>query len=688
MIRDDGITESRATREPIDEAAPEPMAKAKHALDKPKARKILTKLREWWDQEWDRQAHNRYQMAMDEDYYDGLQWSEEDALVLMERGQAPCVYNEIKPAIDWMLGTERRTRIDYKVLPRRKEGSKDAEVKTQVMKYLSDVNHTPMHRSKAFEQSIKAGLGWLEVGVKGDDTEPIYSRAQSWRQMLYDSNSTELDLSDARYLFRWRYVDLDIAEAYFPERKAVLRRSVIDGSDTGRDDDEDIWYMGARVTEPGRDFSSPGKYRPYDGAAFSLTKRERVKLIEAWYREPRRVQVNGGEGDSSVHDRAELEVRVAIYCDAGLLWEGQSPYTHNRFPFVPIWAYRRSRDNAPYGAVRQTRDPQDGVNKRASKAIWILSTNQIEMEEGAVDDIDELREEASRPDAVIVRKRGKEMTIHRDNALADQHIKLMENDRMMIRLSSGVTDENLGRQTNAHSGKAIIARQEQGSVVTTELFDNLRYAIQMAGEIELSLVEQYYTDERVIRLVGDRGQASFVEINTQDPQTGETLNDITAMKADFVVSQQDYRDSLRIAMFESLFDITGRLAQMAPEIAFKLLDLVVEMADIPNRDEIVSRIRGLNGMRDPESEPTPEEQAQMQQQAQMEAIQQEMAMAGAQAQLAEQQGKAEKVAADAVAAKLGAMKTAIDSAQLIAASPGAAPMADDLMAGAGYQPAG
>jgi hypothetical protein len=139
-------------------------------------------------------------------------------------------------------------------------------------------------------------------------------------------------------------------------------------------------------------------------------------------------------------------------------------------------------------------------------------------------------------------------------------------------------------------------------------------------------------------------------------------------------------------MFESLFDITGRLAQMAPEIAFKLLDLVVEMADIPNRDEIVSRIRGLNGMRDPESEPTPEEQAQMQQQAQMEAIQQEMAMAGAQAQLAEQQGKAEKVAADAVAAKLGAMKTAIESAQLIAASPGAAPMADDLMAGAGYQP--
>jgi hypothetical protein len=175
----------------------------------------------------------------------------------------------------------------------------------------------------------------------------------------------------------------------------------------------------------------------------------------------------------------------------------------------------------------------------------------------------------------------------------------------------------------------------------------------------------------------------FVEINARDPATGAMLNDITATKADFVVSQQDYRDSLRIAMFESMFDIVGRLAQMAPEVAFKLLDLVVEMADVPNRDEIVSRIRQLNGMRDPDSEMTPEEQMQAQQQAAMEAQQQQMAMAGAQAQLAEQQGKAAKMEGDAMTSKLGAMRTALETAHLAASAPGAAVMADDLMASAG-----
>jgi hypothetical protein len=176
-----------------------------------------------------------------------------------------------------------------------------------------------------------------------------------------------------------------------------------------------------------------------------------------------------------------------------------------------------------------------------------------------------------------------------------------------------------------------------------------------------------------------------VEINARDPETGAVLNDITATKADFIVSQQDYRDSLRVAMFESLLDIVSRLAQMAPEVAFKLLDLVVEMADVPNRDEIVARIRQLNGMRDPDSEPSPEEQQQMAQQAQLEGLQQQMAIADAQARLAEQQGKAEKIGSEAVASKIGAMKSALETAQMAASAPGAAPMADDIMRGAGYQ---
>lgn len=714
-IRDDGVLESVATSDMDDDyryggVSDESGAEEKppHPLDAPKKQRLLSRMREWFDQEWRRQAFNRFQMAMDEDYYDSMQWTEEDAAELMARGQAPVVYNEIKPTIDWMIGTERRTRIDYKVLPRRKGGGDDAEVKTKLLKYLSDTNKTPYARSAAFAKAAKAGLGWLEIGVRGDDTdEPLYHRSQDWRYVLYDSNGVELDLSDSRYLFRWKYVDEDIALACFPDRADLIKQAVVDGDTLSANENEDeLWYMGARVTEPGQDYASvsAGKYRPYDGSAFAFTRRERVKLIECWYRDPvKRQKFRGGQfdgevydprdpdhrteyenGDSSLYDRIEMQMRCAIYCETGLLFDGESPYRHNRFPLVPVWAYRRSRDNAPYGPIRPMRDSQDGLNKRNSKAVWILSSNRVEMEEGAVDDIEALRDEVARPDSVIVRKKGRDLQVSRDIQLAEEHLKLMDRDQQYIRNGGGVTSENLGRETNANSGKAIVARQEQGGVVTTEIFDNLRLAVQLAGEIELSLVEQFYTEEKVVRLVGDRGNASFVEINAEDPETGEILNDITAMQADFVVSEQDYRDSLRIAMFESLFEIVGRLAQMSPDTALNLLDLVVEMADVPNRDELVARIRKLNGQRDPESEPTPEELQTEQEKAAEIQEQKDIAKARALAELDELRAKAGKLSAEAVNRKLEAMYAAIQSGQLVVMNPGITPVADDLMTSAGF----
>ncbi len=717
-VRDDGITESysssdspaygSASREAGQQPESDDGQGKKHKYDSPESLKLLNRLREWFDQEWQRQAFNRYQMAMDEDYYDSLQYTEEDAAELMMRGQAPTVYNEIKPTIDWMIGTERRTRIDYKVLPRRKEDGDIAENKTKLMKYLSDTNKSPYSRSKAFGMTAKAGLGWLEVGARGDDSdEPVFYRSQSWRYMLYDSNGVENDLSDGRYVFRWKYLDDDVALAMFPDRKSVIKRSIVDGQTLGLHENEDeLWYMGARVTEPGQDFASAtaGKYRPYDGSAFSISRRDRAKIYECWYRVPvNKWKFRGGDYDGevynknraahvealkdsqcSLYDRIEMQIRCALFTDAGLLHDSESPYNHNRFPFVPIWAFRRSRDNAPYGPIRAMRDPQDSLNKRGSKALWILSSTEVTMDEGAVDDIDELREEVSRPDRIIVKKKGTELTISRDVQLAEEHLMLMDRDQSYIRNGGGVTEENLGRETNAHSGKAIIARQEQGSVVTTEIFDNLSYAVQLAGEIELSLIEQFFTEEKTVRLLGERGNAQFVEVNKRDEATGEVLNDITATQADFKVSEQDYRDSLRQAMFESLMDIVTRLAQLNPQVALNLLDLVVEMVDIPNRDEFVARIRQLSGMRDPEAEPTEEELLAEQQQKQLQDLQIQNAIETAAAELQKTLAQGEKFSADAINAILEGMYASIQAAALVTQNPSIAPIADELLTSAGY----
>jgi hypothetical protein len=80
-----------------------------HPLDGEEARKVHRRLLEWFYLERDKQAANRLDMAMDCDFYDNLQWDPDDAETLRNRGQMPLVYNEIAPAVDWIIGTERRT---------------------------------------------------------------------------------------------------------------------------------------------------------------------------------------------------------------------------------------------------------------------------------------------------------------------------------------------------------------------------------------------------------------------------------------------------------------------------------------------------------------------------------------------------------------------------------------------------
>ena len=244
-----------------------------------------------------------------------------------------------------------------------------------------------------------------------------------------------------------------------------------------------------------------------------------------------------------------------------------SIYRHNRYSLTPIWCYRRGRDRLPYGAIRRVRDIQQDLNKRASKALFMLNTNQIIADKGAVDDPNVARDEADRPDGYLEKNPGKQFEIRRDTDAATGQIQMMTLDAQSIQKSVGVNNENLGRQTNAVSGEAIKARQMQGSVSTTEPFDNLRFAVQTQGEKQLSLVEQFYTESKMIRLTGSRGALEWIKVNQPEMQPDGSvryINDITASMADFVVAEQDYAGTLRQVMFDG---ITAMAQRLPPEVA-------------------------------------------------------------------------------------------------------------------------
>jgi hypothetical protein len=200
----------------------------------------------------------------------------------------------------------------------------------------------------------------------------------------------------------------------------------------------------------------------------------------------------------------------------------------------------------------------------------------------------------------------------------------------------------MGRDTNAVSGKAIRARQEQGGVVTTAFFDNHRLAFKISGEIILSLMEQLYTEEKKVRITGgENGQnAEFLSINEIDPTTGQIIGDITSTQADFVISEQDYSATIRQAMFDSLTDM---IKTMDPNAAMSILDLVFEMSDLPGKEKFVDRLRKITGQRGAETVPTEEDIAAEQQKAAEAQAQMEAQNLLLQTQLAAEQAKVKKL---------------------------------------------
>lgn len=685
----------RKSRNPLPVYAdPKPMTPRQ--LDSNRMVDMHKRLLDYYMREVDRQRQNRIEQAQDEDFYDNIQWSEEDAEVLRERGQLPLVYNVVSASVDWVLGTERRTRTDFNVLPRRKEDGEQAQRKTQLLKYLADVNDSEFNVSRAFGDSVKVGVGWLEDSLATDgEGEPLSNRYESWRNMLWDSSALDFDLQDGRYMFRSKWIDLDVMQAIFPKRAGLLDRS----ADAANDFLSLDLYGDEVMDQQEIALENTGPSRTSDQV--TGFQRRRVRAIEGWIRVPVPTQrMRGGVFDREIYDpwspghvdainagEAELietntmRMHVAIFTPAGMLYFGPSPYRHNRFPFTPIWGKKRGRDGLPYGLVRNLKDIQTDVNKRASKALAILSSNKVVMDEGAVEDIDEFRDEVSRPDAIIVKKPNKELKLEVDRDLAQWHVELMSRSISMIQQASGVTDENLGRRTNASSGIAIQRRQDQGSLATAIYFDHLLYARKKRGEKVLANVEQFMSEQKAFRITNMRGRPEYITINDGLPE-----NDIVRTKADYIIDEDDWNATLRQAAVDQLLETMTRFP---PEAALVLLDLVVENMDLPNRDELVRRIRSLTGQRDPDAEEdTPEEQARAAAQAEQQAAQKAMFDAQLRKALADalkSEAQADEIIEKIVNSRVAAQNAALDAGGKALALPAAAHVADHILAESGYR---
>jgi hypothetical protein len=663
-----------------------------------------------YHRELDIQADSRTKRANDMAFYDGDQHTEEELAEYADRNQTPRVFNEVKPTVDWLLGGERRIRTDWAILPRTEDDSKASIHKTKLAKYIDDINNARWHRSEAYSDMTKGGEGWVAIEYlpNQDGEHQIMIQHEHWRYMIADSKSRRRDMTDMQYIWRVKIIDLQSLINHFPEKETEL----VNLSGDMEVLEQDLLDEGLNGVDP----SDSERHLRSGTMNFmqSAGDRDGVKVYEMWYKQTEKVKLLRGEGsfnnqpyDEKNQDHAVLiahygfkvaevtrqQMYCAMYTDDTVLYRQKSPYKHNRFPFVRRYAYLKDREGTPYGVIRSIKDPQSDLNIRRNKALHMLSSVRVVMEEGAVEDESELSAEVARWDGIVKLKPGnKRFEIQEGSDRANQQLNVGEQNSAYIRQISGVTGENRGMDTNATSGIAIQARQEQGTVISTVLTDMHSLGRKLEGELILSLIEQFMDKPFQFRITADNlnDKVEFARINDEsEPET-----DITKTQSDFVVAERDYRTTMRQALSEQMLSSAGAIAQHTgnPQLAVAMLTAAIELQDLPDKDRLIDGLRKASGL--PPSNETEEErqqreqqenQAKQQQQEQQQAAL-ELEMKERTAKIAELEARAAKTVLDGefqkvrtLFEKINSLKSGIETGTIAVQSHGALPVVDQLL---------
>jgi len=153
--------------------------------------------------------------------------------------------------------------------------------------------------------------------------------------------------------------------------------------------------------------------------------------------------------------------------------------------------------------------------------------------------------------------------------------------------TTGIYREQMGRESNAQSGRAILARQREGDTGTFIYSDNLSEAVAYAASMMIDLIPKVYDTPRIVRTLGEDGSEDFVQVNFEDPITGQKVNDLSAGKYDVTASTGPSYSTRREEARESMM----AFFQASPDAAKLAGDLFAEAMDWPDHEKIAARLR-------------------------------------------------------------------------------------------------
>lgn len=633
------------------------------------------------------------------EYVDGNQLDSEVLRRQAAIGMPPAIEPLIGPAIEAVLGLEAKTRTDWRLTADGLDGDDVADALNEKLNHAERQSGADKACSDAFKTQCCVGIGWVEVMRETDPFKPFPYRCEAVHrnEIFWDFLSKKPDLSDARYLVRRRWTDIEQAKLMFKDHAELIDRAA------GRWTDRyELSTDGGTSTDMGRALDEQ-RGSSIEEQEWMDSENGRVCLFEVWYRRWVEVIVlRSQDGRVEEYDEANemhnealatgatqpqraiiAKMRRAYWMGPHKLHDGPTPYPHQDFPYAPFIGHREDRTGVPFGLVRGMVYLQDNVNSAISKIRWGLSAIRTERTRGAVAYSDEVfRQQIARPDADIIldanhmSQPGAKFQVFRDFQLNEQQYKMLMDARLGIERASGITSSFAGQRGTATSGVQETTQIEQATQSLASLMDQFKYGRTKVGELLLSLIIEDMIGKPEIVTIRGNAVLPDRDVAINQPvmdETGATMltNDVSRTRLKVALNDVPSTPSFRT---QQLAAMSEAFKAMPPQYQDVALPHLLSLMDIPNKQEIIQAIQ------EAKSQPSPE-----QVQAEWErGYKDRELLARYNPELIAAEIK--KTMADAVSTGVKSAFGAVQAGQLIAQMQQIAPVADVILQNAGYQP--
>lgn len=541
-----------------------------------------------------------------EDFFAGVQWEKNDLALLKQQRRPALTINKIVSTISNVLGEQIFNRTDIAFKPRNEGASAEvADALTKVFMQIGDNNQLPWTRSDVFCDGIIGSRGYYDVRLDFTDSLRGEVRIEQLnpKNVLIDSDADEYDPDKWSDVIVTKWMSPDQIELMYSKADADLLRTKqgtyhpygYDSIDFDRDrfgmprsshygaqsEGEQDHIRNIRVIE--RQWRKLDKVMHFVDTATGDMR----QVPQDW--DQQRVSEHLAQNPNlSMSKKLTHRIRWTVVADDIVLHDDWSPYKH--FTVVPYFPFFRR--GTTIGLVENLLGPQELLNKVSSQELHVVNTtansgwkiktgslknmSAAELEQrgavtGLVLELDDIE------GAEKIQPNPTPTGLDRVSYKAEEHIKSI----------SGVSDYMQGFAREDVSSKSVTANKQSGQANLAKVMDNMNRTDFLLARNVLDLVQEFYTEQRLLYITTDRMTNSTEQLTVNQPTPeGAIVNDLTIGEYAIVVTNQPERDTFEETQFDQAIRLRTEAGVNIPD------KFIIASSRLKEKGEIIKALEG------------------------------------------------------------------------------------------------